>query len=143
VRLLFALLVTCCSTRYIPYPSTASELYTYAENFTRETGIKVPKIPLKFGKIEDPMTVGVCYKVNILQASIPYEIVIDERAWRWLSDLEREALMYHELLHCSADAEHNDERLEDGCPASIMASQLVSPQCYERYKQQYIQEFKR
>jgi hypothetical protein len=72
----------------------------------------------------------------------PKTITVDPEAWQQLSSGQKWALMLHEMGHCMLDKDHNDLKLLDQCPASIMNTYLVTTDCYTRHMEYYWEELR-
>lgn len=123
--IVFALLLTSCgsgaanTSNYYIDP----ELMPYVDDFTNEVGVKPTNVVIVFGDLESDtpgeITLGNCrYGYEVYE-----KITIDRKAWKNLSKLEREHLMYHEFGHCVLMIEeHNDEEVVDPNGITIEAS---------------------
>jgi hypothetical protein len=98
--------------------------------------------------------IGVCYRF----VDGTSEIAIDGDFFNSESQLRKQALVFHELVHCICNRSHdhngidyepiiepnksNRELLyfEDGCSRSIMSPELTSTQCLEKRWSYYIEE---
>ena len=67
------------------------------------------------------------------------KVLIDPVTWNKLGDSGREQLIFHELGHCSnSRLKHDDTRLPNGCPASVMFSVAFGDGfCYKDFKEYY------
>ena len=87
---------------------------------------------------------GLCIKHNNMGKRYA-EIWLNLDEWEYYNDLQREWLVLHELGHCVLNKDHNDRKLSDGCPESIMRSYLInyweSQDCYQNKYEHYINEF--
>jgi len=107
---------------------------------------------------DDSSTVGLCeYFFK--------RVTIDDYYWKWLSETGREALIFHELGHCTLFRGHTDIKeddgtieykienflfslgvfekkgyLKDGCPASIMHPYMFSDKCLKKHRKYYMEE---
>ena len=74
----------------------------------------------------------------------PYnnEIEINPSYWFGSTVKERLALIYHELGHCVLFRKHEEKRLKDGCPYSIMYHEqtMNDAYCYETHWKHYKKE---
>ena len=118
-------------------------LAPYAEVFFKDFGINAASVSMTFGAQEDETFAASCYRWRYEDGRIASaEIIVDTWIWSRLGKIQREALMYHELLHCTINAEHNDAiDLTTECPLSIMHPMVLSTRCYEAYKDKYVKEF--
>lgn len=82
-------------------------------------------------------TAAVCVKWN----SGHKEIRVRKNYWDTIDRKHRLSLLAHEIGHCDYDLDHNDEILEDGCPASIMASMNFGGSCFKKHYNYYMEEF--
>lgn len=120
------------------------------------------KLSINFKDLDDK-TVGRCFWL-VLGG---YEIEINEKWWKYYMFYPevKELVMYHELEHCIRYRFHTDKKeyinsvsdffervlyyigiipengyLRDGCPVSIMHSQVMSHYCRNKHYEYYIQE---
>lgn len=59
------------------------------------------------------------------------EISREERCWAGRNDIERENLFFHEIGHAFLDRRHDETRLCDGSPASMMAGRFNTFDFYD------------
>ena len=145
---LFILVLVSCGhqqTGHVVYNSdkvnkggpTDIEFENYIVDFEIRTGADVSHVPVQFGDLDNDR-VGVCYS----WASGARKIVIDRNQWyNRITELQREALMWHELGHCGLNFGHNDTVRPDRCPVHIMNWQLISHFCYNKNYDDYIRRF--
>jgi len=81
---------------------------------------------------------GICYN-NMNGRN---EIKIDKKYFDNASAAMREVFMFHELLHCTINANHNENKLDDGCPDSIMFPSNFGDPCFVQHYSHYIGEFR-
>lgn len=107
---------------------------------------------------DDSDTVGLCnYFLK--------KVTIDKQYWKRLNNTRREALIFHELGHCTLFRGHTDMKeddgtieykienflftigvfekkgyLPDGCPASMMHPYMFGTSCLKKHRQYYIDE---
>ncbi len=55
-------------------------------------------------------------------------------------EIEREALMLHELGHCILYKGHNNSELSDACPASILNKNVPVAACLGAHWEEYLDE---
>ena len=65
---------------------------------------------------------GVCTKWLRSKKIVYREITINTEYWDSISEAQQQQLIDHELGHCELNRGHNDEKLENDQPASIMNS---------------------
>lgn len=68
------------------------------------------------------------------------KIEISQQYWGGLSDLSKQNLIYHELGHCIFNRVHTTTTFADGCPTSIMNSDLLSDGCFIAHKDALLAE---
>lgn len=68
-----------------------------------------------------------------------WDILINSDRWPSLGPGRREALLLHELGHCSLGREHEDS-FKEGRPASIMATYLLDEDTYQANRDEYLKE---
>ncbi len=64
-------------------------------------------------------------------AVTPHRIVVSEKQWNGLSDIQREALIFHELGHCVLGLDHT---------SGIMQASLISGAKYQANRSTLIEE---
>lgn len=100
----------------------------YYNNFSSVGNVKTDNLVIKFHTLGQPGAapnthiMGLC----ISEAGVP-TILVDPRDWIGFTEGQRYELIWHELGHCVLGRLHNDAKLLDGNPASIMNSQAVDP----------------
>lgn len=115
--------------------TTNAVFQPYIEDFEYDYDQYIGDIPMNFADLEGNR-VGVCYTWSSGHA----EIEIDRTFWADATELERKAVVYHELGHCELGRDHFDEMKEDGCAASIMNWILVRDSCMDIHLDDYIEE---
>lgn len=65
---------------------------------------------------------------------------IDAVAWKRMSDVIREQLIFHELGHCLLGRQHVGYIYEDGRPKSIMYPMVFSEYTYTHWRAEYLNE---
>lgn len=131
-----AISISGCAT--IPEYSEG-RLFSYVLSFIRETGADEKRsmsTKLVFTSLAGT-TVGECNPVSNV-------IRIDPEYWFSTStDLEKKALIYHEMIHCVTFFFHLDEKLDDDCPSSIMSPELPNDECLDSHAKEYLEDLKR
>lgn len=62
------------------------------------------------------------------------EIHINPENWKWLTPIQKEILIIHELGHSECFIlKHDDRLLTDGCYASIMSTYMDSDDCLKKH----------
>jgi len=118
LKLLLIVLISCissCGNRVGPLNSDPAFL-KYIESFEKDIGVKIRGLTIRFAKLEETdkeITLGECYGDTVQ---------INVNVWGDLSELEREALMYHEFGHCVLYYDHNDDDVVDPDGNTINAS---------------------
>jgi len=107
----------------------------YVEQFEEDYGQYIGDIPINFAKLED-QKIGVCYTWDSGHA----EVEIDPDFWKVATELEKKALIYHELGHCELGRDHYDDIREDNCAVSIMNWIIVGDFCLNIHMDEYIKE---
>lgn len=158
------LLAISCGHRnpdiHIKTVGVEEEFLPYLQDFSNLSDGKIGQeevkgLSIKFTKLPGN-TIGICYRwLNGTK-----EIVIDKNYWEWASYLTREALMYHELVHCVCNRSHDfiggtyskfnpfmlfesNEKsgyFEDSCPFSIMHPEMMDDSCLNRRWDYYKKE---
>lgn len=112
------------------------ELKVYIDLFIEEAAEREVDIDLSgvnlgayIENIEENGTLGQC----ISYADGSKEIVINERNWDRLDDLEKEYVVFHELGHCVLNRSHDNTQDNSGTCQSIMQS--GEGQCESTYNE--------
>lgn len=118
------------------YKGVDPEILPYLHAIEDELGHPVPHFKMIFvedlrSKNED--AVGTCNRLS-------RTIKIKRSTWDTYGELTRENLLLHEIGHCYFDLDHDDELLDDGCPANLMHHQIIPKKCYIRYRNIYIEQ---
>jgi len=120
-----------------PGGPTDPEFDSYILDFELRTDKDVSHIPVQFDNLKDNK-VGVCHSWSNGKS----KILIDRGQWEdKLSELQKEALIWHEFGHCALNFGHNDSQRPDKCPTHIMNWQLLSDYCYNKHYNDYIRRF--
>lgn len=101
-----------------------SEFKQYVDHFESVSGIGI-NYNILFNTLESNI-LGRCLRYSDGNRQIEINIV----TWKMLDKEEREELLMHELGHCSLDKRHNEEKLENKCPKSIMYPYGFGYPCY-------------
>ena len=67
-------------------------------------------------------------------------ISVNRAKWDKLDEERKEALVAHEIGHCSDLNRHHDDSMEDGEPVSIMHPKLLKSEVYKKNKDKYMKE---
>lgn len=117
-----------------------AEITPYIEKFEKEFTTKY-KGGYDFKDLDDEM-MGVCYS-NLVFTNYPRNMIyIDIKYWKSLSDIGKEQLIFHELIHCRYNIDHIEGKYDDGCSLSIMNPYIGSDECYLKHKEEYLLEIK-
>ena len=117
-----------------PNVQAPEEVIAYIERFEVAGSLTVLSLLVKFQTLKAP-TVGECVRGG----GMPL-IYLDPDFWDNSYDWKREQLMFHELGHCILDRPHTDQKLEDGCPISIMDPYVIGESCYLSHRNYYFEE---
>lgn len=144
--------------------SRAQSLLDEYIKLANQNNIKFTKpISIGFTKIKEEQVVGICYYGKDFR-----EVEIDLTEWNDRSEITRKSLLFHEFTHClcSRDHDYSDgkkypaidvdrlfgfiEKLPffrpkpgyyvDGCPLSIMHPQVITDDCMNDHKKEYMGE---
>lgn len=111
------------------------EFDMYITKFEGLTNVEVT-VPIKFTEFSPERVLGTCY--YRIGGNI---ITINKSLWYTLPSIQREFLIYHELLHCQCSQYlHHDDVLDDGCPESVMNSLIISWSCLMNHRERYIED---
>ena len=117
--ILMFLLASCTTTKM------NSEFKPFVEEFEKRFDTKV-YTKIKFNNYSHSTRIGLCD---------PWEnlVFIDKGYWMNTNYFKRRELIYHELGHCHfLFLHHNDDKDENRCFKSIMASSMDSTNCLIR-----------
>ena len=133
--------VSGCST--IPKGPTDSVLNTYVDSFVEEMnfhpdvmdGFSVNFRTMRVSAKDNKRVVGICnrYRKHI---AIDPTFFYDKSE----SSKRKTALIYHELAHCICYSNHQDDKMEDGCPTTMMNSMLPANKCLQKHWNYYTKE---
>lgn len=111
----------------------------YINNFNEEFAVKV-SVPIILNDIDNSKA-GVCF----VWSDGYREIQINSKHWSSYSEEQREQLIFHELGHCVFNFNHDDSKMPDNCPNSIMRSFMFNKweveTCYLPQYNHYMEDF--
>lgn len=108
----------------------------YIQYVEDTTGQEVT-VSIRFADLKDRIA-GACYRY----IGNRRKVLIDQPVWNYLTELERQSLIFHEIGHCVFNKHHNFNYFQnDYCPVSFMAPSIPSHACLEKHWDEYIQEF--
>ena len=130
-----------CST--VPKGPTDSVLTSYVDRFVEDMNFH-PDVMEEFSVNFRTMQVSANDNRRIIGVCNRYtkHIGIDPTFFYDKNETEKRktALIYHELAHCICYSGHQDTKMEDGCPTTIMHSSLASNKCLQRHWNHYKKE---
>lgn len=118
-------------------PIQSAELTPYIQQFNNQYGaydvdafnVDIEIIDKLDGNIPAPnpitgMVIGECIynRVEILKG-----------VWSLLTHTQQKSLVFHELGHCVFKRSHTDDKYPDGCPLSIMSTNLIEDECVTKH----------
>lgn len=134
LALTLCILLQGCGTNLImPFAKSGPEFIPHIEYFTTLTG-RTTYVPINFGNVEPHA--AVCHTIGIYKW-----IEVDKPYWSQATNVERRALVLHELGHCELGKPHVEAELEDTCQASIMHPILLDEVCYNNHETFYLEEY--
>jgi hypothetical protein len=119
------------------------ELKPYINELAVETGHDLSLISFLLAKIDDP-DYSLAGGLNVTDAKL---IILDVFSFELAKDnnltFTTSAALAHEYGHYLG-LEHNNEKLDDGCPQSIMNEFIynISEECWRTYKSNYYEELR-
>ncbi|MGE0616715.1 MAG: putative metallopeptidase [Bacteriovoracia bacterium] len=118
---LFAIALNACGRAPV---LELNEFASYVETFEAEAAangnpLKVQDLIIKFSNKLDSKTEGLC----TLGSDTP-TIEVNAKTFHKLSDIQKEALLFHELGHCVLGRAHANELANDGTVSSLMNAYL-------------------
>jgi hypothetical protein len=144
-----SIVYTSCASdafKFKPNHTTVNkELDKYRAKIYKMSKGKLGTKNISLGFIKTPKDkqelLGVC---TFILPKFQNEIDITVPSWYYLSDRRKLLLVAHEYRHCECDHYyHTDEKLEDGCPQSIMHTYLIEDKCVNRHFGRYVDEIRR
>jgi hypothetical protein len=136
------LFITACSDKKTPNPPDVrdAELAYFTERYDLHYDGEYPKrLEVRFEAIDDCDDSGSCvagYCLTDYDAGGQYrEVAFDIAIWGELSDVRKEALVFHEYGHCVQDRGHTDE-------LSFMLPSLQTSDFYLEFREElYVELF--
>lgn len=125
-------------------PAQSAELLPYIQQFNDQYGaydINAFRVDIEIvdkldGNIPAPnpltgMVIGECInnRVEILRG-----------VWILLTNTQQKSLVFHELGHCVFKRVHTDKQYPDGCPLSIMSTDLIEDTCVAKHTAELLAE---
>lgn len=133
MKYLLFLLVGCSSIKGKDNLAFKHHLDEYRKHFKQYyPKLEVPDIPIYINAKKD---VAYCHRSSISQE---IEIILDR--YKDLSYLQKTAVIFHEMGHCHLKRDHQQGKLSDDCPKSIMNEHIPSHACLNLHWFQYIEE---
>lgn len=94
-----------------------ADLAPYISRFEQDLGVDASNVSASFASLSPP-TLALCYQWSDNKNHID----VDLNAWRWMDDLGREQLVYHELGHCVLHQQHENELIVVGDGRTVYGS---------------------
>jgi len=110
---------------------------SYILRFEQDLKTVVGDIPITFKYLPSGIA-GQC----IVYTNGLAEINVDPFFWITYSEIERTALIYHELVHCKFIVDHVDGSLSDGCISSIMNTVTTDEKCLKKHWKYYVEDLR-
>lgn len=121
-----------------PINGIDEQVKPYAQKFSYLTGKDV-NLAIGFSEeLFNSKFTAICVEISGVK-----RIYIEPSNWDRSTKEEQEALVMHELGHCVLGLEHNDTRLYDACPASIMSEKTPNQKCWEEHSERYLNEIRK
>lgn len=117
--LLISILLTSCAPVKFKGNEPGDDIRPYVESFVSAYGYPLPEILWVMAEVSG---YGLCTTNGSSR-----KITIDPDDWEGLCELQRKALVWHELGHCVLDRPHTN----DGDPPSYMNPSLKTCQYYD------------
>lgn len=128
-------------------------LAPYLASFLVEANLRGVKLStnnltLKIEDVVCPLNPGAVGCCSVTKDSLTVRIKTSFFYNKYISDLGKEQVIFHELSHCLLNKKHNDS-LEEGfsgtipsftviLPSSIMSSWYISEEVYENNREEYL-----
>ena len=135
VSLLFT--VACAQRAKDPRQGTHvdPDVAPYVADFEDIYGVVIWDIPITFDDLEGNY-IGICRTWD----NGYREIFLDKDNWENSYEIERYAVVFHELGHCQFGLKHNNSVMEDGCAYSLMNEYQPSLSCLQKHWDHYVKE---
>lgn len=107
------------------YENVVPEMWKHFQKFEIEAAKRGVTIDLRALKIEGvirPVHVDGIAGLCSHNPETEKTVILDINFWSKSSDMEREAIIFHELGHCVLERSHNDDALDNGMCESLMRS---------------------
>ena len=117
------------------HKTTDPQFIEHIERFEKLTNRKV-NLNIGFEELFGS-TIGICY-----YRLVGNEISISPKQWTTYNDYQKEALIFHELIHCICYKMHTDDILLDGCPVGYKTVSMTSTSCLQIHRYEYIENMK-
>lgn len=124
-----AILLTSCGKP----PVQSAEVVPYLQAFNEQySGLNVDAFKLDVELVDQldgvsdesaSHTPGECMPYN------SHKIELSRSLWDKMSDTMRKSLVFHELGHCVFNRVHLDTKYSDGCPTTLMSTNLIPDGC--------------
>ena len=122
---IFMIYFAGCSSEieFEPVFEVHSDFETIVENFVTEASLRGKNIEIDnlIIRYDDSLENNVCGRCNSINND-PYiqKIILINNGNCWLNDAQKEALIFHELGHCLLGRLHDETKLPNGDPKSMM-----------------------
>lgn len=148
-KILNLALIGLCIMTFFHYPQKKyygcpKIFLKHFKTFEREYGVDLQNQTIYFGyPFHNPHIYGYCHNDGSIE--------INPSHFRYLSDLGKEALVFHELAHCSLDLDHTDSvfyhsdwKADNRCPTSLLIGgyRTFHDICYKKYRRFYLDSIK-
>lgn len=137
IVLLLTVLFLFSPTANLKESHTSGELKQYVYRFEDLTKRPVT-YSVRLAKYKDSSVVGTCYVLGSVRW-----VRINTLTWYDMHPLEREMLVFHELMHCTCNIDHDSRMFKRTfCPRSIMYPYTLGVHCIRTHYNHYITELK-
>lgn len=118
-------------------PTQSAELVPYIQQFNDQYGayyvngfnVDIQIVDTLDGNIPAPSPIT----GTVIGECIDNKVEILRSTWSSLSDTQHRSLVFHELGHCVFKRVHTDKTYPDGCPLSLMTTDLIGDLCVNRH----------
>ena len=142
---LLALLTSCGQITQSPKIVETDHFFDgFKIDWEYDTGRNVDHIAINFSELSDGTDARCNFYEDETHKTFNY-IMVSRKFWEKSSDLSKQQVIYHELVHCDLlFYTHVDSKDKNSCPISIMSTYSFSANeikmCYSKYREEYIAE---
>lgn len=135
-----ALVFTGCG-KEAPEVLQLGEFESYVKDFEQEAAVlgrnvQVTNLVVAYGDLPQSYYRASC---KLTPGETPV-ITVNQESWDSLSEIDRRAVMFHELGHCILNRRHKNDYSEEGVPLSLMNAAVIDSNIYTENEHYYHEE---